>query len=51
MCPVILFYGHYDVILLYFMADVKPYVLKAYSIPRQMYLPYIVVDVIAIFVW
>ena len=31
------------------MADVKPYVLKVYSMPRQMLLPYIVVDVIAIF--
>ena len=30
------------------MADVKPYVLKAYSVPWQMLLPYIVADVIFI---
>ena len=37
-----------DVILLYFIADVMPYVLKAYGLPWQMLLPYIVADVIAI---
>ena len=30
------------------MADVKPYVLKAYDVPWQMLLPYILADVTAI---
>ena len=43
----LLFCGHYDVIILYFMADVMPYALKACGVPWQMLLPYIVADVIA----
>ena len=37
-----------DAILLYFMVDVMSYVLKPYSVPWQMLLPYIVADIIAI---
>ena len=42
------FCGHYDVILLLFMADVMPYIFKAHGVPWQMLLPYYVADVIAI---
>ena len=34
-------------LLYFFMADVMPYVLKAYGVPWQMLLPYTVADVIA----
>ena len=47
MCPVI--FTHYDVIIMYYIADVKPCVLKACGVPWQMLLPYIVADVIVIF--